>query len=1214
VRIKVNGIQKDQQAIMVRDHGKWLISIDDEQVSQVKDSDEFSVLTRNQYHILGVHENEGMIVRYADLHCHSDNSLGDGKSKVSEIIAAREWCGALTDHGNMYGFLEYYMGMKDAGKKPILGFEAYMVDMDDQLTRNHLILLAENNKGLKNLFKLTSEAYDHFYHRPHVTWEMLEKYHEGVICLTACLGGLVPKALLNGDRELAEKITERFIGIFGKDNFFVELQRHHIPNEDRIHDQLVALAKKYGVKTVATVDSHYPTPEDKYIHEILLCISRNNIITEPNHASYEGDGYYLHSSEDMEALFSDHPEALDNTLEIADRCNVDIKLKDVNLPKYDIPANFKSPFDFFEHLVRDGYQKRFGGTELEKDRVYTERLEYEINMIKQMKFEEYFIVVWDFIHYCRENGIYVGPGRGSAAGSLVAYCLWITNVDPIKYKLIFERFLNPERVSWPDVDTDIEFSKRPQVIQYLREKYGEQNCARIVTFGTFAAKQAVKDVGRVLGKPVGYCANLASLIPNDPKMTLAKALEESPEFATAYNVDGEAHELIDLAMKLEGNKRHASQHACGVALSPSPVSDFMPTTYTFDDDENRVLTTQMIMTEVELLSLIKMDLLGLKNMSVIREVIERVVEEYGKDDVLRQIGSSKKEVNYEDIPLDDRATYQMLAKGFTGGVFQLESPGMTRLVQQMLYDIDTLPEERLGECFERIVAAVALYRPGPMDYIPAYINGMRDPDNIKYLVPDLREILHDTYGVIVYQEQVIRIVQKLAGYGLARADYIRKCMGKKKTKELELEKDIFIYGNKKDFESGKDPKYVPGCLENGISIEIAESIWEQMSNFGRYAFNRSHAVCYAYIAVVTAYMAKHWSAEFYSAMLNAFIADSKKIRSYLAEANQRGIPLLPPSVNESRENFLAINGNIRFGLQGISGVKGIAEKIVHEREENGVYEDFSDFYQRLSSKNARPNKTCLEGLIYAGAFTDFGGKANLLKLYPLIESSYKSDTKIKVPGQVSLFDTMEDSRIPLPDAQPLPKATELDKEYEVLGMYLSEHPADRLEKLAINNFTPLKTVATLDPRRNLLTGGLIRQLRTFYTKKKQMMASFVLETKYDMIHCIVFPKDYDACFTEIVERKVVIVKCDLAYDTRNERMQLIITGVSDPQTFIPKQPPIEVFVNNKNEQDLVLNFMRNNPGNSRVRLIGSNGKKYLVPFGVASTLTAIDYLSGGYRT
>lgn len=435
---------------MERGDNKWIVSIEDEQVGEFKDSKIFSDLKLDQYRVIGTNDNEGMIVRYADLHCHSDNSLGDGKSKVSEIIASREWSGALTDHGNMYGFLEYYLGMKKAGKKPILGFEAYMVDMEDQLTRNHLILLAENNKGLKNLFKLTSEAYDHFYRRPHVTWEMLEKYHEGVICLTACLGGLLPKTLLSGDMKLAEAAMECFIGIFGKENFFVELQRHHIPDEDRIHNHLVALAKKYEVKTVVTVDSHYPTPEDKYIHEILLCINRNKSINDPNHPAYDGDGYYLHTSEDMEELFADHPESLDNTLEIAERCNVDIKLKNVNLPQYEIPENFKTPFDFFEHLVRDGYKKRFEGTLLECDSVYMERLEYEISMIKQMKFEEYFIVVWDFINYCRNNGIYVGPGRGSAAGSLVAYCLWITNVDPIKYKLIFERFLNPERVSWPD--------------------------------------------------------------------------------------------------------------------------------------------------------------------------------------------------------------------------------------------------------------------------------------------------------------------------------------------------------------------------------------------------------------------------------------------------------------------------------------------------------------------------------------------------------------------------------------------------------------------------------------------------------------------------------------------------------------------------------------------------------------------------------------------
>jgi len=778
VRLNVPGLTVGSYAEMVKENGKWLISIDNELVVQVSDDARFAALGLDKYRLLGIKEGVGRVIRFADLHRHSDCSLLDGMTKIKDMVRRTEYAGALTDHGNMYGFLEYYKAMKAAGKKPIIGFEGYMESLDGQLRGRHVILLARNEQGVKNLYKLTSEAFNYFKRKPHITWEMLQTYHEGVICLSACLSGVLPTALREGDAALARQVMEKFLSIFGTEDFYVEIQRHFIREEDEIRGKLVSLAKEYGVRVVATTDAHFPDKDDSYTHEVLLCLQTEKTMDDPTRLKYDGTGYHLMTSEEMEDLFEAYPEALDNTLELAERCNVELKLNDVNLPKYSIPPRFGSPMDYMRHLAEEGYRERFGGTEHEKDPVYMERFRYELDMIETMGFASYFIIVWDFINYSRNHNIYVGPGRGSAAGSIVAYCLGITDLDPIKYNLLFERFLNPERISWPDIDTDIEFSKRPEVIQYMVKKYGAENVCRIVTFGTLAAKQAVRDVARCLGMSASYSTRLSGMIPKTVGMTIQQALEDSPDFKMAYDTDKDAQRIIDIALRLEGNKRHASQHACGLVLSPRPVSDFLPTSMEVDTEtKEKALTSQVVMTEVEELSLIKMDLLGLKNMGVIHEVVDRAVENYGKEAVLQKIGSSRDEVRYQDIPLDDRATYQMLAKGLIDGVFQLESEGMTRVVSQMLEAVDSLPEARMHECFERLIAAVALYRPGPMEYIPNYISGMKDVHNIHYLTPELEPILRPTYGVIVFQEQVMQIVQKLAGYSLGRADLVRKAMG-----------------------------------------------------------------------------------------------------------------------------------------------------------------------------------------------------------------------------------------------------------------------------------------------------------------------------------------------------------------------------------------------------------------------------------------------------
>ena len=843
-----------------------------------------------------------MVVRFADLHRHSDNSLMDGVIPVGKMVACTEYAGALTDHGNMYGFLEFYKGMKKAGKHPIIGFEAYQESLLGKLDGNHLILLAKNQQGYKNLLKLTSESFNHFHYKPHVTWEMLKKYHEGVICTSACLGGIVPSALLKNDLSSAEYAIKQFLELFGED-FYLEIQRHGIKGEAEVNQQLLELGKKYGIPVIATTDSHYLDKEDAYAHEIELCLQTKKTMAEP-HFTFTGTGYHVHNSEEMEQLFADIPEVLDNTLRLAEKCEVNLKLKDVNLPHYAIPKEFATPMDYFRHLCETGFQRRFKGKPELTDPRYKERFDYEMAMIEKMGFESYFIIVWDFIDYARRNNIYVGPGRGSAAGSLLAFCMGITDMDPIRFNLIFERFLNPERVSWPDIDTDIEHIGRPKVIEYITKKYGVESVCRIVTFGTQAAKMVIKDVARVLGYPPAWANSLAKLIPEEPKMTINKALDMNPELKSMYQNDPDVAKVINVAKKLEGNKRHASQHACfiagtqiltqcgekpiekvrigdmvmthagrfqkvvdtmvrrtkdlyiilvndkqttvtgnhpllvsnngertwkqvqdikpdedmfvcyengqfvecpgwisgpvpcmwflgekvynltvendssyiangiaahncGLVIAPGEVDNFLPTSMEKDKKTGeRGLTSQVTMTEVEELSLIKMDLLGLKNLTAIHEVIDTVKRTRGIDTI------------YQDLPLDDRETYRMLAKGMTGGVFQLEGQGMTNdVIVPMLADVNTLPDDRMGECFERLIAAVALYRPGPMDEIPHYIDGMKDISKIHYLTPELESILRPTYGVTVYQEQVIQIVQKLAGYSLGRADVVRKAVG-----------------------------------------------------------------------------------------------------------------------------------------------------------------------------------------------------------------------------------------------------------------------------------------------------------------------------------------------------------------------------------------------------------------------------------------------------
>lgn len=926
---------------------------------------EFNTLGRNDYKVVCKPDGYLYVVRFADLHRHSDSSLLDGISRVPDIIKKTEYAGAITDHGNMYSFLTFYKGMKAEGKKPIIGFEAYVENMDCKLCRNHLILLAKNNTGYKNLLHLTSESFEHFYGKPHVTWEMLQKYHEGIICCSACIAGVVPELLGKDLDDKAKEAMKMYIDIFGED-YYVEIQRHHFPEETYIMNKLLNLAREMDVKVIATVDSHYTNESNATAHEIALALQTQKTMSSPDRWTFNGDGYYIHSSEDMETLFADLPEALDNTLEIADKCNVEIKLKENHMPKFEIPAPFANTREYFEFICNEGFKTRFMSKPQFSDKTYRDRFYYEVNMIETMGFEGYFLIVWDYCNWARQNDIYVGPGRGSAAGSLAAYCMGITDLDPIQYELLFERFLNPERVSMPDIDVDFEHNRRNDVLEYCRKKYGGENVCHIVTFGTECAKVSLKDVARVLDQPASFGMEISKLVPSGTKIKFKDCLA-NPDFKNAYDNNPKIKEVVDFAMILEGCKRHSSQHACGMVLSDRPIVEYLPASMEIDEETGeKALTSQVEGPEVEELGLLKMDFLGLKNMTAIHDTLKNIV-------VTRGIT-----MDYHDIPLNDRKTYEMLRDGHTGGVFQLESSGMTAVVQRMLADLDDIPDNKLDECFERMIACVALYRPGPMDFIDDYIVGMRDPSTVIYDCPEEQEILESTYGVIVYQEQVMKIVQKLAGYSLARADLIRKAMGKKKQAILDAEKPVFIFGNQDAFDSGKDNVLIPGCVHNGISQATAELVWDKIIAFAKYAFNRSHAACYAYIAIITAYMRCYWAPEFYAAMCNAFINEDK-LREYLVQSTKEGIEILPPDINLSQNGFTSTDGKtIRFGIGGLKGVKNSAKFIIENRDAMGPYKDICDLYNRLNFAGHKLNSKSLDALTWSRALQSFGYNCNSL--------------------------------------------------------------------------------------------------------------------------------------------------------------------------------------------------------------------------------------------
>lgn len=1188
---------------LVRTASGWDIKLEEKTIESGC-YEELSKLGRDHYKAMLKDDHTLEVNLFSDIHRHSDNSKLDGMTKIPEMVAATEYSGALTDHGNMYGVLEYYTNMKDAGKKPILGFEAYTTDLKGEMVGCHLVLLAKNDTGVKNLFKLTSESFDHFYNHPHVTFDMLEKYHEGVIATAACIGGMIQRYLLAEDDYLAEEAIKKYIKIFGKDDFYLEVQRHGLSQELIVEGFFIEMAEKYGLKIIATTDSHYPTKEDAYAHEVMLCMQRKATMNEP-HWKFEGEGYYLHTSKDMEERFGDHPEWLDNTLDLADRCNVKLTLGEVNLPKYKIPAAYATPMDYFRALCDKGFKQRFHGTEHLKEAKYLERFQYEMDMIQKMGFESYFLIVWDYINWARKHDIYVGPGRGSAAGSLLAYCIGITDLDPIKYDLLFERFLNPERVSWPDIDVDFEHTKRQQVLDYIAKKYGQENVCHIVTFGTLGAKTAIRDVTRALGFPVNTGVTLSKMIPNGVHVTIKDAMEANPDLVSAYNSDRDTKTIIDVALRLEGCKRHSSQHACGFCVAPSNVSDFFPTSMEKDEDGNKAVTSQVIMTEVEKMGILKMDLLGLKNMTVIHDVINNIKKTRGI------------EVDYHDIPLNDRKTYQMLRDGLTGGVFQLESEGMTKVVQQMLEDVDTLPDDRLDECFERMIAAVALYRPGPMDYIPDYVDGVRDPKHVHYDCPEEEEILKSTYGVMVYQEQLMQIAQRLAGYSLGEADILRKACGKKKLDVMEKEHDRFIYGNKKDFDAGKAKHYVPGCVGNGISERVAQEIWDKMVKFASYAFNRSHAACYAYIAVLTAYMACHWTAEFYAAMLNAFIANSDKMMTYLSQATKRGIKILPPDLNESDCVFVAVRKDaLRFGFQGISGVNAMAPKIVAERDTNGAFISPQEFYERMGKSGNVPSKALVESLTGSGAFSFYSpNKKAILLQMEKVANNFAYERSHYMEGQMSLFDN-DPLVFPLPDGVETSQEDSLDMEKKYTGFYISAHPVDILYPILKKekNFSFIEDLPSKNKMITATVGLIAEEPVKKYTRAGEPMYRFVLEDQYHSVRCTVFPKNVPANVGYLKEGAVVkVIGRYEASDDYGD--QFIVQTMLSKDEILAKNKPtvVSVEIKNRAEQDILLSYVAANPGDVSV-IITAKGKKYDHNLKIRLGQKQLDFLQSSFSS
>jgi len=1056
---------------------------------------------------------------FVHLHTHTEYSLLDGEANIPKLIARVKELGmksvAITDHGVMFGVVDFYREAKKNGIHPVIGCEVYVApgsrfdkNQSADNKSSHLVLLAENETGYKNLIYLVSMGYvEGFYYKPRIDFDLLSKHKEGIIALSACLGGEVPKKLTAGDYNGALEIAKKYAELFGPEHYYIELQDHGIREQKEIIPLLIKIARETGVGLVATNDVHYLAREDARYQDVLMCIQTETTVKDTDRMKFETDEFYVKSPDEMEKLFSYVPEAVENTVKIAERCRVDFDFETRHLPKFDVPGGADS-FEYLKKLCTDGLIERYGNDYAE----HMGRLEYELNVINQMGFVDYFLIVWDFIRFAKSADVRVGPGRGSAAGSLVSYCLYITDVDPIKYSLIFERFLNPERVSMPDIDIDFAPEGRQKVIDYVIEKYGESQVSQIITFGTMKAKQVVRDVARAMAVPYTKADMIAKLIPNDFKITLDDALKESPELKKLYNSDSEVHELITIARALEGLPRHASVHAAGVVITGKPIVNYLPV-YLGKD----VITTQFTKDTVEELGLLKMDFLGLRNLTVIENTIDIVKRTRGVELDMNKIDYSCREV------------YDLISSGNTDGVFQLESDGMKGFMQEMRPD-----------SLEDIIAGISIYRPGPMNQRHSYIHNKKHPEDIKYKHPLLEEILNVTYGFMVYQEQVLQIVRSLAGYSLGKADSMRRVISKKKAEQMEVERKNFIYGL--DDENGN--VIIEGCIRRGIDEKVAESIFDEMSDFANYAFNKSHAAAYAVVAYQTAYLKTFYPCEFMAALISS-VGDQDKINGYIKNAKEMGIDRLPPDINESTDSFSVTDGAIRFGLSAVKNVgKGFISRVVYERERKGKFKSFSDFLERMAGEFL--NKRAVESLIMCGAFDSLGVKrAQLLQVYESAMDGISQTKRSNIEGQMSLFDLgdseNDDFDIQYPDIPEFDRKTLLGMEKEMTGLYFSGHPLDeydsKIKKLTKDDIFSIISASERNEDGDYVAvdGGVsdgdkvvicavINSKKVKTTKSGSQMAFLQIEDSTGTVEAIVYPKVYQAYSRILDLGKVVAVR------------------------------------------------------------------------------------------
>ena len=1122
-------------------------------------------------------------MNFTHLHVHTEYSLLDGSNKIKEYVARVKKLGmdsaAITDHGVMYGVIDFYKEAKAQGIKPILGCEVYVAPgsrFDKEAGNNedryyHLVLLAENNEGYQNLMKIVSIGFiDGFYYKPRVDIETLETYHEGIIALSACLAGEIPRYIMRGMYEEACKSALRYQNIFGKNNFFLELQDHGMPEQKQVNQSLLRMSREMGIELVATNDVHYTYAEDVKPHDILLCLQTGKRLSDEDRMRYEGGQYFVKSPEEMATLFPYAPEALENTYKIAQRCNVEIEFGVTKLPKYDVPEGYTS-WEYLNKLCWDGFAERYP----EDTGKLKDQLTYELSIIQKMGYVDYFLIVWDFIKYSRDHGIAVGPGRGSAAGSLVSYTLGITNIDPAKYQLLFERFLNPERVSMPDIDVDFCFERRQEVIDYVVRKYGKDRVAQIVTFGTLAARGVLRDVGRVMDMPYAFVDSIAKMVPQELNITLDRALKTNPEFKTLYDTNEQVKELVDMSMRLEGLPRHTSMHAAGVVISQKAVDEYVPLSRAQDGS----LTTQFTMTTLEELGLLKMDFLGLRTLTVIQNAVRMVEQGHGcKMDV--------DHIDYNDKPVLDS-----LGTGKTDGVFQLESTGMKNFMKELK-----------PQSLEDIIAGISLYRPGPMDFIPQYIRGKNHPETITYDCPQLESILEPTYGCIVYQEQVMQIVQKLAGYTLGRADLVRRAMSKKKAAVMQQERQNFVYGNE---EEG-----VPGCISRGIPENVANKIYDDMIDFAKYAFNKSHAAAYAVVAYQTAWLKYYYPVEFMAALMTSVIDNSTKVSEYILTCRQMSIGILAPDVNESESAFSVSGGAIRYGLNAIKSIgRPVIESIIAERKAGGPYVDLSDFIHRLPGKDV--NKRVVENLIKSGAFDSFpANRRQMMLIYGQIMDEAAQKKKTELAGQMSLFDfaaeeDKEAFKVKIPVVAEYSKGDLLAFEKEVLGFYISGHPLEEYEEQWKRGISHV-TTDFLPPEEGELpkvhdgeratVGGMITTKTMKATKTNKMMAFITIEDLVGTVEVIVFPRDYEKIGKMLnVDDKVFVSGRISAEEDRASKMILeSIRPFSEPKKELWIQfTDVEEF--KRREPELLSTIMDSEGSDSVIIYVKKEKMKKVLP-------------------